>query len=46
MFEQPDPGKDEQRQLRSMKQILQRKGLKAQETFIYIEFHLGFSDQS
>lgn len=46
MFEQLDPGKDEQRQLMSMKQILQRKGLKAQETFIYIEFHLGFSDQS
>lgn len=46
MFEQLDPGKDEQRQLMSMKQILQQKGLEAPEILIYIEFHLGFSDQS
>lgn len=49
MFEQLDPGKDEQRQLMSMNnhnQILQQNELKAQETFIYIVFHLGFSDQS
>lgn len=49
MFEQLDPGKDEQRQLMSMNnhnQILQQNELKEQETFIYIVFHLGFSDQS
>lgn len=46
MFEQLDPGKDEQRQLMPMKQILQQKGLEAPEILIYIEFHLGFSDQS